>query len=153
LLIVLYKLLPIFHRYIQLYLTVNYLPHLCHLLIIQKHIFFPISLLFTNAYSRKYAKTLVHICMYTYNIKLLPHTYTSVLCKWSGTLFVNILPRVQWCIPSDKRCVWFVICFLYLVEVKYNMHTCIYGLAFLGTIGNMHSWIIRILEKNVFLDN
>ena len=54
-----------FHRYIQLYLIVNYLPHLCHLLIIQKHIFFPISLLFTNAYSRKYAKTLVHIYMYT----------------------------------------------------------------------------------------
>jgi hypothetical protein len=71
-----YKLLPIwmgffavfcfFFRYIQLYL--------CHLLIIQKHIFFSISLLFTNAYSRKYAKTLVHIYMYTYNIKLLPHT-------------------------------------------------------------------------------
>jgi hypothetical protein len=49
-------------------------------------------------------------CGNTYNIKLLPHTYTSVLCKWSGALFVNILPRVQWCIRSGKRCVWFVIC-------------------------------------------
>ena len=70
-----YQFKCFFHRYIQLYLIVNYLPHLCHLLIIQKHIFFSISLLFTNAYSRKYAKTLVHIYMYTYNIKLLPHTY------------------------------------------------------------------------------
>jgi hypothetical protein len=35
-----YQFKYFFHRYIQLYLIVNYLPHLCHLLIIQKHIFF-----------------------------------------------------------------------------------------------------------------
>ena len=38
---------------------------------------------------------------------------------------------------------------MYAVEVKYYMYTCIYGLAFLRTFGNMHSWIIRILEKKM----
>ena len=54
--------------YILLYLIVNYLPHLCHLLIIQKHIFSPSILIIHECIFPKVRKTLVHLYMYTYNI-------------------------------------------------------------------------------------
>jgi hypothetical protein len=81
-----------FHRYIQLYLIVNYLPHLCHLLIIQKHIFFqypyysPMQLIIV----KKNKKILSNIKQQMTNQT---HLLSERIHHWTrGSMFTNKAP-------------------------------------------------------------
>ena len=50
-----------------------------------------------------------------------------------------IIEHVVVCLQIKRRITYITRTCIYVVEVKYYMHTCIYGLAFLRTFGNMHS--------------
>ena len=52
---------------------------------------------------------------------------------------VYIIEHVAVCLQIKRRITYITRTCMYVVEVKYYMYTCIYGLAFLRTFGNMHS--------------